>query len=39
MEEVLRLADRILVLRHGRISAEFAAAEATEKKILQAAFS
>jgi ribose transport system ATP-binding protein len=39
VEEVLRLADRILVLRQGRIAAEFGAAEATEKKILQAAFS
>ena len=39
VEEVLRLADRILVMRLGHISAELSAAEATEKKILQAAFS
>ncbi len=39
IEEVLRLADRIFVLRLGRLAAEFSAAEATEKKILQAAFS
>jgi ribose transport system ATP-binding protein len=39
IEEVLRLADRILVMRLGRIAAEMPAAEATEKKILQAAFS
>ena len=39
VEEVLRLADRILVLRLGRIAAEFAASEATEEKILRAAFS
>jgi ribose transport system ATP-binding protein len=38
IEEVLRLADRILVLRLGRIAAEFAAAEASEGKILKAAF-
>ena len=37
-EEVLRLADRIVVMRLGRISAEFPAAEATEEKILRAAF-
>jgi len=39
IEEVLRLADRILVMRLGHIAAEFPASEATEKKILQAAFS
>ena len=39
VEEVLRLADRILIMRLGHISAELSAAEATEKKILQAAFS
>ncbi|MBI3695362.1 MAG: sugar ABC transporter ATP-binding protein [Acidobacteria bacterium] len=38
-EEVLRLADRILVMRLGHITAEFPAAEATEEKILRAAFS
>ena len=38
IEEALRLADRILVMRHGAISAELPAAEATEKKVLQAAF-
>ena len=37
-EEVLRLADRILVMRLGRIAAEFSRAEATEEKILRAAF-
>lgn len=36
VEEVLRLADRILVMRLGRIAAELPAAEATEKKILHA---
>ena len=38
-EEVLRLADRILVMRLGRIAAEFSRAEASEEKILRAAFS
>ncbi len=37
-EEVLRLADRILVMRLGRITAELSAAEATEEKILRASF-
>ncbi len=39
IDEVLRLADRILVMRLGRIAAEFSGTEATEEKILHAAFS
>jgi len=39
IEEVRRLADRILVMRLGRIAAEFPAVEATEARILEAAFS
>ncbi len=38
-EEVLRLADRILVMRAGRVAAEFPSAEASEAKILGASFS
>ena len=37
MEEVLRLADRILVLREGRIAASFGRAEASESAIMTAA--
>jgi ABC-type sugar transport system ATPase subunit len=37
MEEILRLADRIIVLRRGRVAATLARAEATEEKIMTAA--
>jgi len=37
LPEVLAISDRILVARQGRIVAEFAAAEATEDKIMYAA--
>jgi ribose transport system ATP-binding protein len=37
MPEILSLADRILVLADGRITAEFARGEATEESLLQAA--
>jgi len=37
LPEVLALADRILVMRAGRISATFAAAEATPERVLAAA--
>jgi len=34
---VLRLGDRILVMREGRLTAEFGHAEASEEKIMAAA--
>ena len=37
MDEVLGMADRILVMHEGRITAEFSQAEATQEKILYAA--
>jgi rhamnose transport system ATP-binding protein len=37
LPEVLRLADRILVMREGRLVAEFAQAEASEESIMAAA--
>jgi rhamnose transport system ATP-binding protein len=37
LPEVLRVADRILVMREGRLVARFAHAEATEEKIVAAA--
>jgi len=37
MPEILAMADRILVMRGGRITAEFAAGEATQEKLLRAA--
>lgn len=37
LPEVLTLCDRVLVARRGRIAAEFAVAEATEEKLMQAA--
>ena len=37
MPEVLGLADRILVLSQGRLTGEFAAIEATERALLEAA--
>jgi len=37
LPEVLRLADRILVMREGRLAAEFAQAEASEETIMAAA--
>ena len=37
MPEVLGMADRILVVCDGRITGEFAAAEATQEKVLEAA--
>jgi rhamnose transport system ATP-binding protein len=37
LPEVLRLADRILVMREGRLVAEFAHADASEEKIVAAA--
>ncbi len=37
MEEVLRLADRVVVLRRGRVAATLARAEATENAIMKAA--
>jgi len=36
MGEILHLSDRILVMREGRITAEFLAEEATEEKVLKA---
>ncbi|WP_024355653.1 sugar ABC transporter ATP-binding protein [Leucobacter chironomi] len=38
VEELLGLADRILVLRHGRVVAAFARDEASKEKIMAAAF-
>jgi ribose transport system ATP-binding protein len=37
MDEVMGMADRILVMHEGRITAEFAQAEATQEKIIYAA--
>jgi ribose transport system ATP-binding protein len=37
LPEVLALADRVVVMRQGRIAAEFTAAEATEESIMRAA--
>ncbi len=37
MPEILAMADRILVMRAGRITAEFAAGEATQEKLLRSA--
>ena len=37
LPEVLRVADRILVMREGRLVAEFAHAEASEETIMAAA--
>jgi rhamnose transport system ATP-binding protein len=37
LPEVLRLGDRILVMREGRLTAEFAHAEVSEEKIMAAA--
>ena len=37
MPEILAMADRILVMKAGRVSAEFAAGEATQEKLLRAA--
>ncbi|WP_394828588.1 sugar ABC transporter ATP-binding protein [Pendulispora albinea] len=38
LPELLRLSDRILVLHRGRATAEFSRAEATQEKVLHAAF-
>ena len=37
MPEILGMSDRILVMHAGRIAGEFAAAEATQEKLLAAA--
>jgi ABC-type sugar transport system ATPase subunit len=37
MEEVLRLSDRVVVLRRGRVAATLTRAEATEGSIMKAA--
>jgi ribose transport system ATP-binding protein len=37
LEELLRLADRIVVLHRGRMAGELARAEATEERIMQLA--
>ncbi len=37
MPEILAMADRILVMRGGRVTAEFTAGEATQEKLLRAA--
>jgi rhamnose transport system ATP-binding protein len=37
LEEVLSMADRILVMREGRISGEFSRAEATQESVMTAA--
>ena len=37
LPEVLRVGDRILVMREGRLIAEFAHADASEEKIMSAA--
>ena len=37
LPEILGLSDRILVMRRGRIAAEFDAAEATEESIMRVA--
>jgi len=38
LREVLALSDRVLVMRRGRIAAEFAQSEATQEVVLRAAF-
>jgi ribose transport system ATP-binding protein len=37
MQEVLRLADRILVMHEGRVTGEFTRANATQESVLTAA--
>jgi ABC-type sugar transport system ATPase subunit len=37
LEEVLSMADRILVMREGRISGEFSRGEATQESVMTAA--
>jgi rhamnose transport system ATP-binding protein len=37
LPEVLALADRVLVMRQGRIVADLATADATEEAVMQAA--
>jgi rhamnose transport system ATP-binding protein len=37
LSEVLGMADRVLVMHEGRLTAELAKEEATEEKVLQAA--
>jgi rhamnose transport system ATP-binding protein len=37
LPEVLRVGDRILVMREGRLAAEYSAEDATEEKIMSAA--
>jgi ABC-type sugar transport system ATPase subunit len=37
IHEILGMSDRILVMRRGRITAEFTKEEATEEKVMQAA--
>jgi ribose transport system ATP-binding protein len=37
LPEVLGMSDRVLVMRHGRMVAEFGRAEATEERVMQAA--
>jgi ABC-type sugar transport system ATPase subunit len=37
LQEVLRLADRVLVMHDGRITGEFARAKATQEAVLTAA--
>jgi ABC-type sugar transport system ATPase subunit len=39
LPEVLRLADRILVMREGRVAADLLRGEATEQSIMKAAVS
>jgi ABC-type sugar transport system ATPase subunit len=37
LPEVLRVSDRILVMREGRLAAEYSRADASEEKIMSAA--
>ena len=37
LPEVLALADRILIMRHGRLTGEVTRAEATEEKVMHLA--
>ena len=37
MPEVLGMSDRVLVMREGKVSAEFSREEATQEKLLAAA--
>jgi ABC-type sugar transport system ATPase subunit len=37
LPEVLRVSDRILVMREGRLAAEYSRAQATEEEIMSAA--